>query len=82
MNMFSLRTGLFWEHLSKGGRQFLTFGTGIKWGNLMFDVAYYAAFNRQNPLANTMKFTAIFNFPLERDKWEKKRWFRPFQKPY
>lgn len=59
-NIFALRGGYFYENISKGGRQFFTMGVGFKYNIFSFDFSYLAALKRNNPLANTMRFTLRF----------------------
>ncbi len=63
-NQFALRTGYFHEHDTKGGRKFLTFGSGIKYNVFALDFSYLVStsnFGGTNPLANTMRFTLVFD---------------------
>ncbi|MDR0802431.1 type IX secretion system outer membrane channel protein PorV [Fluviicola sp.] len=59
-DIFALRGGYFYENISKGGRQFFTVGVGFKYNIFSFDFSYLAALKRNNPLANTMRFTLRF----------------------
>ncbi|WP_343747627.1 type IX secretion system outer membrane channel protein PorV [Fluviicola sp.] len=59
-DIFALRGGYFYENVSKGGRQFFTVGVGFKYNIFSFDFSYLAALKRNNPLANTMRFTLRF----------------------
>lgn len=59
-DIFALRGGYFYENISKGGRQFFTVGVGFKYNIFGFDFSYLAAMKRNNPLANTMRFTLRF----------------------
>lgn len=61
-DIFALRGGYFYENVSKGGRQFFTVGVGFKYNIFGFDFSYLAALKRNNPLANTMRFTLRFSF--------------------
>jgi len=58
---FALRTGYFYESPDKGDRRYFTLGTGFKYENFNFDVSYLAASARKSPLANTLRFTLLFN---------------------
>lgn len=60
-DIFALRGGYFYENISKGGRQFFTMGIGFKYNIFSFDFSYLAAMKRNNPLANTMRFTLRFS---------------------
>lgn len=61
-DIFAVRGGYFYENISKGGRQFFTMGIGFKYNVFCFDFSYLAAMKRNNPLANTMRFTLRFTF--------------------
>ena len=58
------RAGYFFEHATKGGRQYLTFGFGLKYNIVQFDVAYLVPTTSfsSNPLSNTSRISLIFNF--------------------
>ncbi len=56
-NLFALRAGYFHEAYSKGGRQFFTAGFGIQYNMFAFDFSYLMALKRNNPLANTLRFS-------------------------
>lgn len=58
---FALRTGYFYESPQKGDRRYFTLGTGFKYESFNFDVSYLAASARKRPLANTLRFTLLFN---------------------
>ncbi len=65
-DQFAVRAGYFNEHDTKGGRKFFTFGSGVKYNVFALDFSYLInasrAINGNNPLANTMRFTLIFDF--------------------
>ncbi len=68
--LFALRTGYFYEHQMKGGRQYFTLGAGVGYNIFSLDAAYLipmAGFN--SPMANTMRFSLMVNF----DPPQKKR---------
>ena len=59
---FAIRAGYFDEHGTKGNRKYFTMGIGVKLNVLNFDFAYVVpTAGRQNPLANTLRFTLGFN---------------------
>ena len=63
-NQFALRAGYFHEHNTKGGRKYLTFGSGVKYNVFAIDFSYLISTNNiggTNPLANTMRFTLVFD---------------------
>lgn len=59
---FALRTGYFYESPSKGDRQYLTVGAGLKYSIFNIDFAYLLANQNKSPLANTLRFSLVFNF--------------------
>lgn len=60
-DVFSIRTGCFYEHESKGGRQYTTFGLAYKWKHLCLDLAYLLPIKgKESPLANSFSFTLSF----------------------
>lgn len=61
-DVFAFRTGFFNEHYSKGNRQFITLGAGIKYTVFTVDLSYLISTRLQNPLANTLRFTLRLQF--------------------
>ena len=65
-NQFAIRTGYFFEHDTKGGRKFFTFGSGVKYSAFILDFSYLVNATTDagatNPLANTMRFSMTWNF--------------------
>jgi hypothetical protein len=59
--MFALRGGMFYEHRTKGARQYLTAGIGLKYNIFGIDISYLASLRQGNPLANTLRFTLRFH---------------------
>jgi hypothetical protein len=63
-NVFALRTGYFYEHPTKGGRQYLTFGAGLKYQVFNLNFSYLVPTTRLqggNPLENTLRFSMMFD---------------------
>lgn len=58
--VFAVRAGYFYENYTKGNRQFITMGMGLKYEVLTIDVSYLISTTQQNPLANTLRFTLSF----------------------
>lgn len=56
-NVFAVRGGFFYEHPTKGARQFFNLGAGFRYNKFGIDISYLAALKRNNPLANTLRFT-------------------------
>ncbi|MFN0030567.1 MAG: type IX secretion system outer membrane channel protein PorV [Flavobacteriales bacterium] len=57
---FAFRTGYFFEHYTKGNRQFITLGAGLKYQVVNIDMSYLISTTQQNPLANTLRFSLRF----------------------
>tara|TARA_R100001015_G_C4627686_1_gene187364 strand:- start:818 stop:2098 length:1281 start_codon:yes stop_codon:yes gene_type:complete len=61
-NQFAVRLGYFYEHPTKGNRQYATVGLGLKLSVFSIDVAYLIGNVQRNPLANTARFSLKFDF--------------------
>lgn len=59
---FAFRAGYFYENPSKGDRRYATVGAGLKYNVFNIDFAYLLANTQKSPLANTLRFTLLFNF--------------------
>jgi hypothetical protein len=70
---FALRTGYFHETQNKGNRKFFTAGVGVKMNIAAIDFSYVIPVQRNNPLANTIRFTLLFNI----DSFTKKKTEEP-----
>jgi len=71
-DQFALRGGYFYEHPTKGNRQFFALGAGVKYNIFSFDFSYLIAAQQRNPLANTLRFTLRLNFAEAKAKGEDK----------
>ncbi len=60
-NTFALRSGFFYEHRTKGARQYFNAGVGLKYNIIGIDISYLLALKKGNPLANTLRFTLRFD---------------------
>jgi len=60
--LFSARIGYFTEHQNKGNRKYFTVGLGARYNVFGLDVAYLIPQGQNNPLAETLRFSFIFNF--------------------
>lgn len=63
-NLFALRGGYFYEHPTKGGRQFFSMGAGLKYNVFNLNFSYLVpTTNLQggNPLENTLRFSLLFD---------------------
>lgn len=58
---FALRTGYFNESRNKGNRRFFTTGVGAKTNICSIDFSYLIATVHNSPLANTIRFTILFD---------------------
>lgn len=67
-NQFAVRTGYFFEHVTKGDRKYLTFGLGLKYSKFGLDVSYLLSVKRNSPLANTLRFSLRFIFEKLKSK--------------
>jgi hypothetical protein len=61
-DLFALRSGYYYEHPDNGDRQFLTFGAGIRYNIVGVDMSYLYTSDDRSPLANTLRFSLLFNF--------------------
>ena len=59
---FSIRAGYFYEHVNKGNRKYFTAGLGFKLEKIEFNFSYLVPQLQEHPLAETLRFGAIFNF--------------------
>lgn len=59
---FAVRAGYFHEHATKGNRKYFTLGAGLKYNVFGLDFAYLIPTQQRNPLANTLRFTLLFDF--------------------
>lgn len=59
---FAVRSGYFYESPQKGDRQYLTLGAGLKYNVFTIDFAYLVASQQKSPMANTLRFSLVFNF--------------------
>ena len=57
-----VRAGYFFEHPTKGNRQFITIGAGIHYSIFGLDMAYLFTVDQHHPLENTLRFSLTFDF--------------------
>jgi hypothetical protein len=57
---FAFRSGYFFEHLTKGNRQFITIGAALRYQVMTIDISYLISTTQNNPLANTLRFSLRF----------------------
>ena len=67
---FAFRAGYFWEHKTKGARQYATLGLGVRFSIFQIDLSYLIANTNQSPLANTLRFSLGFKFNNDQKKKE------------
>jgi len=60
-NLIALRAGYFYEDNQYGGRQFATFGAGLKYYIFGIDFGYISA-SENHPLSDTMRFSVLIEF--------------------
>ncbi len=58
---FAIRTGYFHEHENKGNRKFFSAGLGLKMKICSIDISYIIPSQPNSPLANTVRFTLLFD---------------------
>ena len=61
-NTFAVRAGYFNESEEKGDRKYLTVGVGFRYQVFGVDFAYLLPKERSHPLAETVRFTLLFDF--------------------
>lgn len=61
-DLFALRTGYFYEDPENGNREFLNFGAGLRYNIVGVDMSYLYTIERNSPLANTLRFSLLFEF--------------------
>lgn len=61
-DLFAARLGYFNEHVNKGNRKYFTMGVGFRYQVFGLDFAYLVPTQQEHPLAETLRFTLIFDF--------------------
>ncbi|MEP2771076.1 MAG: type IX secretion system outer membrane channel protein PorV [Fulvivirga sp.] len=59
---FAGRIGYFYEAEEKGNRKYLTLGLGFRYQRFGIDFAYLVPQEQEHPLAETLRFSLLFNF--------------------
>jgi hypothetical protein len=59
---FAIRAGYFNEDATKGNRKYFTVGVGLRLNVFGLDFAYLVPIYQNNPLANTLRFSLLFDF--------------------
>jgi hypothetical protein len=57
-----LRAGYFYEDETKGNRNYVTMGAGLKYNVFALDFSYLIPTGVQSPLDNTLRFSLYFDF--------------------
>jgi len=60
-HQFAIRGGYFHESEYKGNRKFFSTGLGVKMNICSIDFSYLIPIHQNNPLANTIRFTLLFD---------------------
>ncbi len=60
--LLSIRTGYFYEDKTKGNRNYFTIGGGLRYQSFGLDFAYMLPQGTNHPLADTFRFSLLFNF--------------------
>lgn len=60
-DLIALRGGYFHENQNKGNRRYFTVGLGLRYQVFGFDFAYLIPNQQQHPLADTIRFSLLFN---------------------
>ena len=58
----AFRTGYFHESKRKGGRRYMTFGTGFRYQVFGLDIAYLVPFTANHPLSETLRVSLVFDW--------------------
>ena len=63
LKQFAFRGGYFHEHATKGNRKYFTVGVGLRMNVFSLDMAFLlpAQQGQRSPLANTLRFTTLFD---------------------
>ncbi len=60
--LLAVRGGYFYENPSKGDRQYLSMGLGLRYQVFGVDAAYLLPNKKTNPLSNTIRISLVFRF--------------------
>jgi hypothetical protein len=74
-HQFAVRTGYFNENANKGNRKFFSAGLGVKMNICSIDLSYLVPVHQNNPMANTLRFSLLFDI----DSFYKKKEAEPGQ---
>jgi len=65
-DIFAIRAGYHYENPNKGNRRYVTLGLGIRYNVFGLDMAYLIPIQQSNPLAETLRFSLLFNFAAKK----------------
>lgn len=65
---FALRAGYNYQSPMKGDNRYFTLGAGLKYNIFNIDFSYLIASTQTSPLANTLRFSLLFNFENKKIK--------------
>ena len=68
--LFALRTGYYYENPDFGGREFLTFGAGLRYNIIGVDFSYIFPLEDDDPLANTIRLSLLVDIPSRSSETE------------
>jgi len=60
-DLVAVRGGYFHENKNKGNRQYFTLGVGLRYQVFGIDFSYLISRQQNHPLADTLRFTLLFN---------------------
>jgi len=61
-DLFAIRGGYHYENPANGNRRYANVGIGIRYNGFGLDMAYLIPIQQSNPLAETLRFTLLFDF--------------------
>jgi hypothetical protein len=64
-DLFAVRGGYFHEHATKGNRKYFTAGVGFRYQKFGLDMAYLIPRQQNSPLAETLRFSLLFDLGKE-----------------
>ncbi len=67
-NLLAIRAGYFYEDASKGNRKYFTLGGGLRYQTFGLDFVYMLPQAQNHPLADTFRFTLLFDFKKSKNK--------------
>jgi hypothetical protein len=65
-DLFAVRAGYHYENPNKGNRRYVTVGIGVRYQGFGLDMAYLIPVQQNNPLAESLRFTLMYNFKAKK----------------